>query len=205
MKRFSLSGLFLLLLLSVVFLSYRYTGHSGKFRIDPSSKLRLEGATNINQFTCDCQENFPVDTYYANEGAHAYLLRLEKTELKLRIQNLDCGRAAINKDLRKALQADEHPYIRIEVETIRLPEPEDAINSEKWTNIPVKTRITIAGVSRPLHLSVDAKAIGKNIYHLRSKTQVAMTDFGIDPPKPMLGMIKVKDEITIDFDLKVSI
>lgn len=204
MKRLSLTGLFILLL-SVVFLSYRYINHSGEFRIDPASRLRLEGATNINQFTCDCQENFPVDTYHTIEDGSPYFLRLENTDLKLRIEKLDCGRDVINKDLRKALQADEHPYIRIEVQSIRLPEVDDAVGDDQWTNIPVKTRITIAGVSRPLHLSVDAKAVDKKTYKLRSETKVAMTDFGIDPPKPMLGMIKVKDEITIHFDLIVSL
>lgn len=204
MKRTSLTGL-LLLLLSVVFLSYRYSYRSGAFTIDPTSRLRLEGATNINQFACNCEENLPAGTYKIVEDAHPYLLRLEKTALKLSIQSLDCGRKAINKDLQKALLAEEHPYIRIELLSLRLPEPEETTPANSWANIPVQTRITLAGVSRPLHLSVAAKATGENEYHLQSQTKVAMTDFGVDPPKPMLGMIKVKDEITIHFDLIVRL
>lgn len=204
MKRISLAGL-IFLLLSVVFLSYRYSYHSGEFRIDPSSRLRLEGATNINQFSCDCQENFPKGTYNVLEDAHPFLLRLEKTALKLSIQKLDCGRKAINKDLQKALQADVHPHIKIEILSVRLPELERTNPTEVWVDVPVQTRITIAGVSRPLHLSVRAKATDENTYQLESQTKVAMTDFGIDPPKPMLGMIKVRDEIEIYFDLTVHL
>jgi hypothetical protein len=30
-----------------------------------------------------------------------------------------------------------------------------------------------------------------------------MTDFGLTPPSPMLGLIKVEDELDIEFDLVI--
>lgn len=202
MKRYTLIGI-LSLLVGLVFLSNRYPARIGGFKIDPSSQLKLEGVTNINRFTCNCSDEFPKDTYEVVQHDHPFLLHLRGTDFRLTTRKLDCGRKGINNDLRKALKADSFPYIRIEVQSIRLPDGEREINASEWTNIPVKTQITIAGTRRPLHLSVDAKALGNDTYQLRSRTKVAMSDFGIDPPKPMLGMIKVQDEITIYFDLKV--
>lgn len=204
MKRFSLIWI-LVLGVSLVFLSNRFPALTGEFRIDSSSQLRLEGTTNINQFTCNCSEDFPVDTYETVQNDHPYLLSLRKTDFHLATDNLDCGRRGINNDLRKALKSDSFPYIRIEVQSIRLPEGNTLVEGEDWTDVPVKTQITIAGSRRPLHLSVKVKALGNHTYQLRSQTQVAMSDFGIDPPRPMLGMIKVRDFITIHLDLKVDL
>lgn len=193
----------LFLIASLVFLSNRFPTRNGQFRIAPSSQLRLEGVTNINRFFCDCSDTFPADTYELVQDDRPFLLKLKNTDFRLATAKLDCGRKVINNDLRKALKADEFPHIRIEVETIRLPENNGQISDTDWTTIPVKTQITIAGTRRPLHLQVAAKSLGHHTYQLRSETKVAMSDFGIDPPKPMLGMIKVEDVITIHFDLVV--
>ncbi|PHN07325.1 YceI family protein [Flavilitoribacter nigricans] len=204
MKRLTLLGI-LSLIVSLVFLSNRYAALTGEFIIDPSSQLRLEGVTNVNRFSCDCSDNFPKDTYELIQDNRPFIINLRNTDFRLATNKLDCGRKGINNDLRKALKADSFPFIRIEVQTIRLPEGAGEISSTAWTEIPVKTQITIAGTRRPLHLSVEAKALGDDYYQLRSRTEVAMSDFGIDPPRPMFGMIKVEDVITIHFDLKVHL
>lgn len=205
MTRRTFFGITTLLFAGFFFLDSRFPALTGEFQIDPSSELRLEGATNINRFTCNCAEKFPKDTYELVQNDHAYILNLRNTDFRLSTSRLDCGRKAINTDLRKALRAEEFPYIRIEIQSIRLPEDSPTLSSESWATLPVKTQITIAGTRRPLHLAVQAKSLGDGHYQLRSKTEVAMSDFGIEPPKPMLGMIKVEDHITISFDLKVSL
>lgn len=204
MKRLSLIGI-LSLVVSLVFLSNRYPALTGEFKIDPSSQLRLEGVTNINRFSCDCADNFPIDTYEVVQDDRPFILKLRNTDLRLATNKLDCGRRGINNDLRKALKSDSFPYIQIEVKTIRLPEEKGQIKESEWTTLPVQTQITVAGTRRPLHLSVKAKKLGENFFHLRSETEIAMSDFGVDPPKPMFGMIKVEDIITIHFDLKVHL
>ena len=204
MKRFSLFGI-LFLGLSLLFLSSRYRASIGEFRIDPSSEFRLEGVTNINRFSCECLESFPVDTYEIISSPLPYILKLNNTDLHLPTEKLDCGRKGINNDLRKALKADAYPYIRIEVESIRLPDTPNGLPDDRWSVLPVKTHITIAGTRKPLHLSVRAKALGDHSYQLQSETKVAMSEFGIDPPRPLLGMIKVDDVITIHLDLKVKL
>lgn len=205
MKRLTLLGGILSILLSFLFLSNRVATLNGEFKIDPTSQLRLEGETNINSFSCNCQEDFPRDTYEIDEDGHPYFLKLRNTDLKLPIRKLDCKRKGINNDLYKALQADSHPYIHIEIQSIRLPESKQKLSTEYWTDLPVQTHITIAGTRRPLHLQMKVKALGTHTYHLISESEIAMSDFGIDPPRPLLGMIKVKDLIRIHFDLKVEI
>lgn len=204
MKRLTLIGI-LSLVVSLVFLSNRQPANVGEFRIDPRSQLRLEGVTNINRFTCDCSDNFPKDTYEVIQDNRPFILNFRNTDLRLTTDKLDCGRKVINKDLRKALKSDSFPHIRIEVQTIRLPEAKGQMSESEWTTLPVKTHITVAGQRRPLHLSVAVKNLGDNTYQLRSQTEIAMSDFGIDPPAAMLGMIKVQDIITIHFDLIVEL
>jgi hypothetical protein len=194
-----------MLLLSLAFLSKRRSANSGEFRIDPASQLRLEGVTNVNRFTCDCSDNFPADTYEVIRDDRPFIIKLRNTDFRVTTSKLDCGRKGINKDLHKALKSDSFPQIRIEVETIRLPEETARLNKTEWTTLPVKTQITIAGTRRPLHLNVQAKSLGDGQYQLRSRTEIAMSDFGIDPPRPMFGMIKVEDLISIHFDLKVDL
>ena len=71
---------------------------------------------------------------------------------------------------------------------------------EKDGTYHVKGELTLHGVTRPVEF--DAKTTtGKD---LKGRVAIAQKDFGIKPYKALLGTLKVKNEVSIAFDLSLS-
>ena len=87
----------------------------------------------------------------------------------------------------EVLDADRFPEIRFDSETA------DRAAPGKWL---VHGRLTLHGQSRPLAVSV-IRAQG----HYKGSVTLKQTDFGITPISVAGGVVKVKDELTIEFDI----
>ncbi len=173
-----------------------------KLQILESSRLYLEGQTNINQFACHCREDFPVAQIQYNSVPQQGTAYFNQTEMKIATEKLDCGKKAMNKDLAQALKADEHPNIKLELCSLSFPVAAHAKEPQK---IKAETNLTIAGTTRTVEMMVSAQQIGTDKFNIKATKKIKMTDFGIDPPTALLGLVKVKDEITLKFDLDVKI
>jgi hypothetical protein len=52
---------------------------------------------------------------------------------------------------------------------------------------------------------VQAKQISDNKYRFKSSKTLSMDDFQLDPPSPMLGLVKVHDHFEIELDLIIHL
>jgi hypothetical protein len=64
----------------------------------------------------------------------------------------------------------------------------------------IEGTLTLRGTSRPLRLQVTSPGPG----HFRGSATVRQTDFGITPYSGFLGALKLKDEVTVEFDIRVK-
>jgi polyisoprenoid-binding protein YceI len=63
--------------------------------------------------------------------------------------------------------------------------------------------LRIAGVEREIALDLKTQRHGAAL-SVAGKVQLLMTDFGITPPKAMLGMLKTDPKITVSFEAIVA-
>jgi polyisoprenoid-binding protein YceI len=64
----------------------------------------------------------------------------------------------------------------------------------------IEGTLTLRGTSRPLRLQVTSSGPG----HFRGGATVRQTDFGITPYSGFLGALKLKDEVTVEFDIMIK-
>lgn len=175
------------------------------FQIAEESKLSIAGSSNVNEFNCDCVQKFPktaLQMRLSEDGNNAVF---DHAVLRIQTTKLDCKHKIMNRDMYKTLKAEEHPYITIVLkEAFELPR-QPLVNQKSWTSLRAHVVITIAGKSKEKVLDIEAKKIDNNLFRFKSEQVLHMTDFGIDPPTAMLGLIKVDNTITIHLDLVVSI
>lgn len=168
------------------------------FQIEQGSKLNVKGFTNVTDFTCKCEEVFPrLQTTIASKSTKN---EFNKTSLLVRAKKLDCGNKAMNSDMYETLKADDHPNIQIE-----LLESEQINLSAEWITVQATANLTIAGVTRKETFSIQAKRTDELLYRFKGSKSLKMTDYGMTPPRPMMGLIKVKDLIVLDLDLTISV
>lgn len=176
------------------------------FVIEDASELNLRGSSNVNTFTCLC-------LCYEKNRSHSLQLRsnpgsrtveFDRTGLRLTTHDLDCGHKGINTDLYRTLKADKYPSITIEL--LRAQETGASLTETKgWVNVKAMTAITIAGVRREVPMEIRAQHMGSSQFRFVGSRDILMSDFRLDPPKPMMGLIKVRDNITINLDLTIRV
>jgi polyisoprenoid-binding protein YceI len=195
-----------LLISSVVYLEYYTPSISPPhcFEILEGSRLFLEGKSNVNSFSCECQtmEQIPPQQMNINHAGEKVIF--SGAALEIQTQSLDCGHRIMNQDLYKSLQAAHYPYIRIELEEASIHHIDKKLSKESWAPVKVCALLTVAGIQRRVDLSVQARQINQKAYRFRSTHRIKMTDYCITPPTAMFGTIKVKNEIDINFDLLVA-
>jgi hypothetical protein len=174
------------------------------YRINKKSVLKLEGKTNVNGFTCGCNETFQPQRLIA-EPENAGGFSFSAASLNLKIKSLDCGNKIMNKDLHKALNADKHPNITIELKKVEQDKCNRLTELKDWVKMKALTKITLNGVSKECWISITAKKSAPNQYRFIGSKTLNMTDFCVAPPVAMMGMIKVQDAITIHLDLDVTV
>ena len=64
----------------------------------------------------------------------------------------------------------------------------------------IEGTLTLRGTSGPLRLQVTSPGPG----HFRGSATLRQTDFGITPYSGFLGALKLKDEVAVEFDIRVK-
>ncbi|MFN9112024.1 MAG: hypothetical protein ACK5XN_18320, partial [Bacteroidota bacterium] len=82
------------------------------YKIDAKSRLYLNGKTNINSYECYCNDDFPTAVISGAELENGQL-NFSHAVLQVKTSLLSCKNKLMNRDMHKALKAEEHPYIII--------------------------------------------------------------------------------------------
>ncbi|HEU4522080.1 MAG TPA: YceI family protein [Thermoanaerobaculia bacterium] len=93
-----------------------------------------------------------------------------------------------------ALKAKANPEIRYQMTSATLQEAAGATFVLKTTG-----KLTIAGVTRDLAMTVGGTRTGDGRYVLAGQAPIKMTEFGIKPPKAMMNTIRTGDDVKVTF------
>jgi len=175
-----------------VYLDYSYAIESG-------SKLSIEGTSNINSFECFCKDNIPPKTTKI-QVVNPTTIRFQNASLSLRTKALDCDNNKMNSDLCDALKADDYPNIIIQVHDAQIIR--GTLDDEvAGADLRMQASMIITDISKKVTLDVQAKKVGPGRYRFVCAKKLKMTDFNIDPPTALFGLIRVRDEITVNIDI----
>lgn len=175
-----------------------------KIRILEKSKLHLEGRSNVNEFTCACEQDFGTLKTSLTIDHSTNAVFFPGTSLKIKTAGLDCGHRIMNKDLQKTLQAETHPFIEVELNRVLLNVNRKELN-QYWTHLIAETCMTMVNKRCNIKMPVQARRVGASVYQFRSFQEIRLSDWDIEPPTALLGTIKVADTFVIYFDLFVEV
>ena len=195
-------------ILSIAFLAFTTIPKTKtlRLRIDECSTLSLQGSSNINTFDCLCLNEFPIYEIDISTAVNFRQFQFADAQLNIPVGQFECGNKAIYKDLSKALRADEFPFISVDVREVFQTEKCLLFEScDKWTDLTINATINIAEVCKPVFLDVQAMKLGEDRFRFTSSHTLSMCDFNIDPPRALMGLIKVDPLISINFDLTVEV
>lgn len=170
---------------------------------DPDSELWIEGRSNVNRFTCNAEryeggielENGNPDQIRTRPGESINL------ELRIPVRSFECGRSRMNRDMYQALKSDDFLYIRFEFADARTLSEE---SGEGVYHLEVDGTLTVAGTSREITFAATGYILENRRLRVSGKKKIRMTDYNVNPPTGMLGLIRAEDELIVHFNLFAS-
>ena len=101
----------------------------------------------------------------------------------------------MNSKTYQALKAGKYPTI-----TFTLTSPVKAIQAgAEGYSARAEGSLTVAGITRPVNIQAKISANGEGKIIVEGSQEINMSDYGIEPPTALMGMLKVKSNITIIF------
>ncbi len=170
------------------------------YSVSNNSWMSLSGTTNINTFECFSEEGATGGSLLADVEAGNNKVKFSDAGMMVSVNSFDCKNPLINRDLYRSFGGGDNTEIDIKLIDAGLNEGELAAQKGSFK---ANALVSINGITKPVELQIQWNNSGGMEYHFKGEADMTMSDFGIKPPSPMMGLIKVDDVITIRFNYVV--
>lgn len=173
-----------------------------KLSAQGASKLWVEGTSSVRDWKCEATT---IEATVTGAGAAATASAKEvgaaakRALLTIPVAQLDCHNGTMNEHMRKALKANDHKTIQYRIATWEVTPRSDDSASVKTSGT-----LVMAGAEKPITVDLAAKRGAAGSWSLAGSKTLQMTEWGIKPPSLMFGTMKVRDPVTIKFELELK-
>ncbi|MES2649921.1 MAG: YceI family protein [Bacteroidota bacterium] len=193
MKRF----LYQLLIIATLFAG-NAVAQTSTWVITNGCWLKVDGSTNINIFSCAIANYSKPDTIVINRNFTPVQL---SGSMQLDVQNFDCHNPVMTADLRKTLKSKQFPRLIIRFQTLNnYPD-----HAHRQGIIKGYVTIELAGVSKRYEVDYKVVAAEATYINLEGSRKVNFSDFNLEPPRKLGGMIRTNNELSVVFNLRIKV
>jgi polyisoprenoid-binding protein YceI len=177
-----------------------FAADSLRFESRPGSKVKVDGTSTVHDWTVESQivkGTMEVPADFASNSAAA--AKNTKVEVTIPVRSLKSGKTSMNNIMWEAMKMKDHPNIVYKL--IELT-PKSGGSQGGSAQFDAKGTLTVAGVTRTNTMPVTIEKAADGKAKATGTATVKMTDFGIKPPAPTvgLGFIKTGDDVKIAFE-----
>ncbi|HKJ43086.1 MAG TPA: YceI family protein [Sunxiuqinia sp.] len=154
--------------------------------------IQIVGKTNVNDFHMRYRETQFCKVTAKQQSGNAML------GIEIPAKEVQADSKMMLHDFLDLIHAQKYPTINIE---IRHNDIESSLSN------PVSKKeieLTMNGVSKQFQCETYSENCYGDQHCLIGKLKIKLTDFGINPPHKFFGLVKVKDEIFINFRILFS-
>jgi polyisoprenoid-binding protein YceI len=116
---------------------------------------------------------------------------LEAFAVSIPVASVKSPKGDLDKNMHKALMAEKHPTITFALSRLEPGAAPDTFNA-------VGT-LTIAGTAKDVSLAVTVARTAAGL-KVTGNAPLVMTEFGVVPPKAMMGMLKTDPKVMVTFE-----
>lgn len=198
----------LMLAAMLIFLSQLAAQSPSRYTIQPGSRLWMAGSSNIRDWTAEASEldGFVEIALPATEANSEDLNlsgdaidNLPRVELSIPVAGLKSGHKIMDKKIAAALKAKSQPVIHYELLKANVVGqwPGDSSVFDLWT----LGKLKVAGMERLIETLVAVQFLADGQLLITGTLGLKMSDFGVEAPKALVGLLVTDDDIEIHFSL----
>jgi len=174
-----------------------WTLYTEQLALQPASKLWVEGTSTVRSFSCQAGE-VKATVEASGSNAVARLMTGDKAVQSVSVvmpsEKLDCGNGTMNEHMRKAIKAEESPTIAFRVTSYDLAKEANGVSGS------LTGTLSLGGETKTITVPATG-AMTDGALHVTGAYDLSMADYKLTPPSLMFGRIKVRDKVTVKFDL----
>lgn len=152
--------------------------------------ISIRGSSNVNEFKL-------VNKHPLNGQKGTFDKDQQFRNIKIPVEGFTAENKRMVDDFRKMVNAGENPYIQIALQKRELADFEETSGMTNFNTI-----ITIAGTSQKYVIPLEIIPELHSGYTVKGSFSLELTDFGIQPPEKLFGLVKVKNDVFITFTFK---
>ena len=191
MRRFSAVCAAMVVLFVVVSTEARAERYSVK-----SHKMTVAGTSTLHDWKC------PATKLNANGDLSMHGNELESVNslwVEVEAKSIKSDKDAMDEKIYEALKTDSYQKITFQMTKMKSIEKKGDVYT-----VVALGNLTIAGVGKPVELTVNGKVLSTGEVEFSGSKTMRMTQFNVDPPTAMWGVVKAGDEISIAFTLTLK-
>ncbi|MDQ8004672.1 MAG: hypothetical protein REI64_07720 [Pedobacter sp.] len=189
-----LLGIFFLLFIKIV------DAQEYQLNILPESSILLKGNSNVNKFTFTYEKSLKLGNSLVKTTSNKNTLYVKNAKLDAEVTAFSSGSNLMDRDYRNMMNYRVHPNISIALNQINFIKNYSDDNGTALATV----EITIAGEKRTDTLQFNYTK-SKGIYRCSSSHQISLRDYKIKPLKKMMGLISLKDQLTVDMIIYIKV
>ena len=152
----------------------------------------VSGTSTIRGWTCSVQGTAQV-TPGSSTPAPGFANGVETATLTVPVNAFDCPNDDMTEHLLEAMKAEEFAEITFELEGYEAAGRQTVASGT----------LTITGVTEPVSFPVSLTPSGAGV-EIEGELRLDMTTFGVEPPVVMLGVLRVRPQIHIQFTGRIA-
>jgi hypothetical protein len=176
-----------------------------------TARVTIDGTSNVHAWTAATTTarvtRVQIAEDVAGPGFWDAIVKpgaLAAFEIAIPVATLHSAKDGLDKNMYKALNANTHADI-----TFRLVRLEPALGAEASAKAAAGAlraigALKIAGVEKEVALDLKTER-RESTLAVKGEVQLLMTDFGIAPPKAMMGMIKADPKVKVTFETVLTV
>lgn len=169
-----------------------------------TSRMTIDGTSTIHDWTVESRlvgGFFEAGPEFFNDPATAEEHK-PKVSAVIPVRSIKSDKPGMDSVMHEAMKEKDHPRITYSLKEMKLKEKTAA----GAALFDATGELTVAGVTKPHAMVVAMSRIDENTLKFAGTNSVKMTDFGIKPPAPSigLGLIKTGDDVKLTFEWVVK-
>ncbi|MEI6347971.1 MAG: hypothetical protein WCP69_08505 [Bacteroidota bacterium] len=188
------------IILMILTNSFSQNCKSFNIDIDPQSSISINGTSNVNSFLFEQKGvlvNNPISISFTDSPKYDLV---KPITLPIEVKRFECDNKLMKTDFFKTLNVDNYPFLDITMTNLELPANFNL--KSKTTNGSVRVSIKLAGVVCKYKVPFIIAAKNEKLVIFGEKV-VSFSDFNLEPPSKLLGIVKVDNNLRININLIV--
>lgn len=163
-----------------------------------SFQIKLNGTSNLHDWTMNASSG-TIEANLNMASNVSYLAGIQSLTFTMPVKSLKSTEGSLmDSRAYDALKAEKYTTM-----TFKLLSATPASTTGNKTQFNVAGLLTIAGVTKQVHMSAVAVRNADGSIVISGNQKLKMTDFGIKPPSFMFGALRTGDNLSIDYTVRL--